>query len=626
MDAVSQPITVVVANSAALTHVRRRGPAPKCSLKVPTPLPMRDNDGNFRAGSLANLDEVEGPSLFVCMLVWIAALLTGPFRCRERRSLVIAQRFRVLIHRLGGLWVPFAQLLSRQTVQFSQTFCEEIKQTRYPPVEFEFQAARKIIEAQLEAPLERLFVAFDETPLGTLPYAQNYRARIRRRGRIVNVIVRVLEPGARERLAKDMVRIRRVTGMLKTLKILPECYIGEMLDELDATRIELTDYRFELAHLKRLRTSLRAHDIQVVKVFRRYSGEKVFTTEFIPAPSLHDVREARQRAPDELNQWCQANDISLKKVGRRLLESYMRQLCEEPEFDRHLPPHHVLLLKKSRIALVGIRSARSLHRSFRTTYGMFLLSMARGDSAKAADCLFLLCDALPPVDLTDAKREVTALFRSYSARVRLFPAGPDEKSLCQLFREILCVLERYQIHVSWQFFDVQLGWSKLDESLRLTIPEENMLKRLLAYFEQARRREWKAMKARGFSANAATLTLRLSEIGSFHLGGLRRSARVFQAVVGKGAFVFAGFLNSLKWVVCAAGLFALSLCLNQYLPGFLPDGVASRLTETSQRIGQLPFGTWLVTLGGVFIVVVILTSFRRKFLVPEPVGLKKRGA
>ncbi len=328
--------------------------------------------------------------------------------------------------------------------------------------------------------------------------------------------------------------------------------------------------------------------------------------------------------PQAVGRWCRQNNISLKKVGRRLLNSYLRQLCEESEFDRNFPPRHVLLLKNSRIALVGVRSARSIHRSFRTTYAMFLRSMALGDSAKAADCLFLLCDSLPSVDLTDVKREVVATLREYSARVRLQPSTADEKSLCMLFSDILRVLERHRIYVSWQFFDVQLGWSQLDESLRLTIPRDNMLKRLRGYFEQARRREWEEIRRRGFSANAANLTSRISEMGMFQMSDLRRSARVFQAVVGKGAFFFAALVNSLKWVAGALGFVVVAMFLNQYFPGLLPDSISSRLADASERIGRLPFGTWLAALGAVLVVTVVLDRFRRKFLEPEPVDSRGR--
>lgn len=123
---------------------------------VPTPLKLRDWMGNFRSGSVSLLDEAQPPPTSLSILLWLLSLLGIGFSRHGKQSASSAHRLRTLIEGLGGLWVPFAHLLSRQTVRFSTEFCEEMKQTRYPTVNIGYNAARSIIEGDLNAPLKQV--------------------------------------------------------------------------------------------------------------------------------------------------------------------------------------------------------------------------------------------------------------------------------------------------------------------------------------------------------------------------------------------------------------------------------------------------------------------------------------
>jgi ubiquinone biosynthesis protein len=550
------------------------------------------------------------------------ALLTA-FAVRGTRSAEAGRQLRQILEGLGGLWVPFGQLVARQTVRFSPEFCEELKTTRQPPIVFSFAETRRIVEDSLGASLERRFTAFETEPFATLPFAQIYRARIRRGSRERDVTVRVLAPGTRERLARDMARIRWAIRVLETMGVLASRYVPEMLEELDATRTELCDYRYEVAHLRRLRRSLRGHRILLLRAYRPWCSTDVLTCDLVEAPSLNELREAYERNPAAVRQWCRDNGINGRKIGRRLLESYLRQICEEADFERNLLPQHFLLLRDNRLMLVGMRSARTLHGSFRAVYAMLLRSISLSQYEKTADCLFLLCDALPSIDLAEVKQQLVALLRSYSARAALRPADPDEKSLFVLLRSLARVLERNGVYLTWQFFDVQLGWSRVDETIRLLMPQEDMLRRIDKYYQRAQQRRWAQMSEKGLLSSAAGLLGRVSEFAMFQGADLRRRARVFRAVVGKGPFLFATFLGIAKWVLAAIGFATLATLVRQVFPQWVPSLAEPALAAFAVRTGPLPSTAWLVAAAGLA-GARLCARLANKLLEPEPVGQRSR--
>ncbi len=596
---------------AAAASWMRRLPGPLPGLAEPPGPPVWQRANRFERG----LQSTRAGVSWILSFAW--AIATQP---NGRHSGI---RLRELAERLGGLWITFAQLLSRLLVPFSTELVEEVKATKYPPVSFPFDEARRLVEEELGEPLERLFASFDHVPFATLPFALIYRARIRLRRGEVEVTVRVLQPGARERLERDMKRIRRMLRLLRSLRLVPVGYLDEMLLEIDAARVELTDYRYERSHLGRLRLTLEGHKIRVLRAFKKWSARSVLTCEYIAAPSLDDLREARLRQPVEVDGWLIEHDIDPRSVGRRLIESFLRQVCEESEFDRNVAPRHVLLLRGNRIALVGARSVRTLHSTVRTTYSMMLRALASAEFEKAADCLLLLCDSLPRIDVSRVRGQIVVLFRRFHARARLHPASHREKSLFHLFREAIVILERHGIWLTWQVFDIQLGWSNLDECLALVAPEANAVKQIARFFRDAGVRRAASTRRLGLQGTVQRLMMSAGELAMFQGAELRRRARVFQATVGKGAFFLGTVVNLGRWaalLVLAASALGI---LHEARPEAVPSWIADRI-ELVLAGHHLPRVSWTVLAVGSGLLVLALGRFRKKLLEPGPGDVEGR--
>lgn len=528
-----------------------------------------------------------------------------------------ATGLRALLESLGGLWVSLGHLLARQSTRYSAIFCEELRGTNYRPVELSASQLSSLIEQELGKTPAQLFTWFDPTPKFRQPFAQLYRARVRSRRREVDVLVRVLMPGTAGMLEKQLGAIRKLAQFLRALGLLEPKYVQDILMELDAVRLELSDYRYEAAQLRQLRKRLREDKVHIPWVFHHLCGRTVLTTEYIAAPSIAELALARSQDPLAVRDWMHRNGIFPREVANRLLRTYLRQVCEEPLFDRNLAPEHVLVLRNGELALVGSRSMRALNRNFASFYSTMLRSIVAARYDKAADCFLLLCDRLPLVDITSVKVEFIRIFRAYVARAELRPADFEEKSLLKLFNQITMVAGRHGINPSWQLFDVHHGWMHLDACLSVLIREENLLKQVKRYFESVPRRQLKLLREVGLRSALGAGLSRVSELVGFYSADLRKRAREFQGIVSKGAYLFATVLRVVQWGLVFGAIGAVLVYLHHYHVEYVDHFNDGMITDVADKVGQGTRVNWMLAILGISVGVVFVTRLIKVLLEPE---------
>ena len=78
-----------------------------------------------------------------------------------------------------------------------------------------FADVKRVVEAQLGAPLASAFASFDERPLATASVAQVHAATTRATG--ARVVVKVLKPGVADTLAADLALLTSVAKVLEAV-------------------------------------------------------------------------------------------------------------------------------------------------------------------------------------------------------------------------------------------------------------------------------------------------------------------------------------------------------------------------------------------------------------------------
>jgi ubiquinone biosynthesis protein len=551
------------------------------------------------------------------LLGWVAGLVWLRLRGRSTPA-ERARRLRLVLERLGGLWIKVGQLLSLRTDIFSPELCRELADLQFQALGFPFPLARRIVEAELGAPLESCFDVFEEAPFAAASVAQIHRARLRQEG--TWVAVKVQRPGIEAAFAADMAVVRRLVGICERLSIVPYFRWQDFVWELNQTLIEEVDYRFEAENLRRMKKTLRRHHIFVPKVFRRYSSRRLVVMELISAVLMSDVIRVAESDPGRLAAWFAENDIDPERVGERLYRSSFRQILEDNLFHSDLHPGNVTLLRHSRIALLDFGSVGTLEGEYRTKYYLFLQSLARGEYARAIDLLFLLNHALPDIDLGALKEDLIRSLRVWERRTMTRGLPYVEKSQTNLTIRMGQVMFDHKITPEWGFLRVTRATNTLDASLMYLMPDTNYSKLLIGYFRRAERRRVRA--ALSGSGIAGTLSHLLVTGGLPGRGGetelltgtlLRREAQSYEGTTTKGSDLGAFALAVAAAVSLGAGLFLLAA----FLLAGQPERAAALLGPAlGGAVGQVPrLGgpAWALVLGAVGYLALRSIRLRRRF-------------
>lgn len=174
-------------------------------------------------------------------------------------------------------------------------------QSQAPPMSVEL--VREEIRRELGAPIEELFVEFDEEPIAAASIGQVHRAILRTPDGEQAVAVKVQYPGVADAIDADI----KTADLLGTLlafgfkSLNPEDMVAEIKDRL---REEL-DYENEARNQQMFADFYEGHPfIHVPKVFHEYSTARVLMTELVSGHSFSEVltwpQEERDRAGEAI--------------------------------------------------------------------------------------------------------------------------------------------------------------------------------------------------------------------------------------------------------------------------------------------------------------------------------------
>lgn len=520
---------------------------------------------------------------------WGWALKRSLLRALGRSSLEKeARSLRVALEGMGGVWVKLGQLIAMRPDIFPQAYCDELSRLQDHATGFPYEDVQRIVAEELGHPLEQLFEDFDPQPFAAASIGQIHRARLRDSG--VPVAIKIQRPTVAASFKRDLTLVRRFTTVASRLGFLPHVRWDDLTWELERTLLEELDYRLEASYLRRMRKRLRKHRILVPKAFDEYSGSRVLTMEFIRGVLMSNYLKVYQEDPDRAAQWLAENEVDTVEVAQTLYLSHCRQLFEDRMFHADLHPGNIVLLRKSRIALIDFGSVGVLEESFLREYSGVVEAISRQDFKKAADLFLVMAPTLPKIDLENVREEMIRSLRSWSVRATTRSLPYHEKSLTQSIAEIGRIYAKYRMATSWAFMRVNRAQLTMDASLMYLWPDMNYMKVVRRYFRERGARELKeqmqlmAIAQRGLRSmtQISRILEDYSEEVSYDVARLRRSARTVQAAAGKFAEAAGIAMRRISWLALIL-LFWLGLTRMHQSSGWVRLGAIARWLDYMPR-------------------------------------------
>jgi predicted unusual protein kinase regulating ubiquinone biosynthesis (AarF/ABC1/UbiB family) len=216
-------------------------------------------------------------------------------RTRARRMRLFAERFHALAVDLGGLMIKVGQFLSSRLDVLPPEITKELEglQDEVPPVPF--AAIRALAEAELGAPLSRIFAWVEETPIAAASLGQAHRAHLSAANAadagLRSVVLKVQRPGIDAIVDVDLAALRKVGGWLSHVRLVANrADMPALVEEFAQISLAEIDYMREAVNAERFAADFTGdRRVTVPAVVWERTTRRVLTLEDVTAIKITDL-------------------------------------------------------------------------------------------------------------------------------------------------------------------------------------------------------------------------------------------------------------------------------------------------------------------------------------------------
>jgi ubiquinone biosynthesis protein len=257
------------------------------------------------------------------------------------------QHLREMLDELGPTFVKFGQLLSTRPDIVPPDIITELRALQDDVKPFPFSEVQRVIAEELELPLEKLFLEFEEQPMAAASIGQVHRA-VLPNGR--RVAVKVQRPEAPRKIEADLALLYQAARLAKErLRALDFIDARELVDEFARSIRHELDYRQEGRNAQAFHRHFAGHPhVRIPRVYWSYSRQRVLTLEMIQGTQLADI---------------ELDDFTLEERNRLatlLTETWMTMIFRNGFFHGDPHPANILVISDDQIGLVDFGQAGKL--------------------------------------------------------------------------------------------------------------------------------------------------------------------------------------------------------------------------------------------------------------------------
>ncbi len=256
-----------------------------------------------------------------------------------RRQLETAKQIVAALGTMKGAAMKLGQVMSFLDMglvpeQHREEFQHELAKLRDAAPTVSFKQMRKVIEDDLEEPIDEVFESFEREPIAAASIGQVYRATLPD-GRAV--AVKVQYPGVAGAVRADMQNLDMIMRLLK--RMTPGLDVKAITKEVRERIIEELDYELEAQNQRSLARIFAGHPFIVVpEVVSSLSRERVLVSEFVDGVGFEELKKRPQAERD--------------RIGEIVFRFFLGCLYRHRQFSGDPHPGNFLLLDDGRVAFL----------------------------------------------------------------------------------------------------------------------------------------------------------------------------------------------------------------------------------------------------------------------------------
>ena len=257
----------------------------------------------------------------------------------ERRQVEAAEQIVAALGTMKGAAMKVGQVMSFLDIglippEHRDEFQRKLGALRDAAPTVTFKEMRRVIEDQLEEPIEDAFAEFEPEPIAAASIGQVYRARLDD-GRAV--AVKVQYPGVAAAVRADLQNLGMILRLAKRIApgMDPQAIGEEIRDRIE----DELDYELEAQNQRALARIFRGHPFIVVPaVVTSLCRERVLVSEYVHGTGFEELKARPQEQRD--------------RVGEMIFRFYFGCLYRHHQFSGDPHPGNSMLLEDGRMAFL----------------------------------------------------------------------------------------------------------------------------------------------------------------------------------------------------------------------------------------------------------------------------------
>jgi ubiquinone biosynthesis protein len=354
-----------------------------------------------------------------------------------------AERIRLVIQDLGPSFIKLGQIMSTRNDLLPPDVIAELKklQDDVPPVPFE--DIKKVIEASLGAPIEQVFIAFDEKPLATASIGQVHRAVLKTPEGEQQVVVKVQRPNVGATVQRDLELLHIMAAAIE--RAIPETRIYSpigLVQQFDRSITAELNFMIEGENGERFAKNFEGTPqgelARFPKVYKQASSKQVLALEFFDGLKVDKVALA---------------GIDGSVVARNAVGVVIKMIFEDGFFHADPHPGNIIIMGGTNgappvIGLIDLGMVGRLSPELRDRTIDLMMAAVRKDAYGVADALYAIGRPTKKVDMREYRAEVATLAEKYLGRPL------KEIDLSAMIRDLVQGAMKYGLEIPTDFMMV----------------------------------------------------------------------------------------------------------------------------------------------------------------------------
>ena len=148
--------------------------------------------------------------------------------------------------KLGPTFIKIGQILSLRVDLLPQEYIEKLSKLRSNVAPLTYDQINDILKNEYDD-IDKVFKIIDEKPLGSASIAQVHKAKLVNGN---NVVIKIKRPNVSEIMIEDISLLRKAINTLQLNKFIKIIDLNEVLNQIEKTTKEETDFKNEINNYK----------------------------------------------------------------------------------------------------------------------------------------------------------------------------------------------------------------------------------------------------------------------------------------------------------------------------------------------------------------------------------------